>query len=489
MAQPFEKKQITNFNYDSRGASFPIYPFSLSSTQISPIFFEAHEGNISNIMMMSYDSFTDSFFNPIPLTQNDAKNIKPIAWGFDYYPSNKINLIWQTNENGNWDIAMRTLNDSGWTEKRLLLNSPEDETNPSCVVTLVDYYWYNNEFELLYEKNNSVYLYYQRDTIVKNEVIFEGNDTIIYSQPTGAYVHQHNGSSLPILYVAASEKKGDETSIVKYRTRSNNNFLWSDIRIAYDSVFADNPKFFRNHSTLLSFETNTGGLERVNIFRDADQIGNNWEAIPLIDNPLVQCSDFTTQFYMIRTYKQTKIISSTEISDFDTFLPYSFKMINDYDSVFIICITPYPDEQLFFTKVRDTKIGLGNLGMSGNQAISYTVWEDSANGKINLFGMKRLDGLGDIDDKIIANNFILHQNFPNPFNPKTILKYELLSRDLVTLKIYDVLGNEIAALVNEEKDAGVYNTTFDGINLTSGIYMYRLSVGKNHLSKKMVLLK
>jgi hypothetical protein len=182
-------------------------------------------------------------------------------------------------------------------------------------------------------------------------------------------------------------------------------------------------------------------------------------------------------------------MSSFKISDFDTYLPYSFKKINDYDSVFIVCKTTYPDEQLFFTKVGNTKIGLGNLGMSGNEAVSYTVWEDSANGKINLFGLKRLDGLGDINDKIIANNSILYQNYPNPFNPRTIIKYELLSREFIILKVYDVLGNEIAELISEEKDAGEYTITFEGLNLASGIYLYQLTVGKNNLSRKMILLK
>ena len=127
----------------------------------------------------------------------------------------------------------------------------------------------------------------------------------------------------------------------------------------------------------------------------------------------------------------------------------------------------------------------GNIGVS----ISYIIWEDSSNGHINLFGVKRLDQIGDVTDKIIANNFTLYQNYPNPFNQKTVIKYELLSRDFVTLKVYDVLGKEIATLVNEEKDAGEYKTTFDGLNLASGIYVYRLSVGNNHLSRKMILLK
>ncbi|OGU55513.1 MAG: hypothetical protein A2006_14435 [Ignavibacteria bacterium GWC2_35_8] len=60
---------------------------------------------------------------------------------------------------------------------------------------------------------------------------------------------------------------------------------------------------------------------------------------------------------------------------------------------------------------------------------------------------------------------------------------------MVTLKIFDVLGNEISTLVNEEKSAGEYKTIFNGSNLASGIYVYRLSVGNHYLSRKMILLK
>jgi hypothetical protein len=94
--------------------------------------------------------------------------------------------------------------------------------------------------------------------------------------------------------------------------------------------------------------------------------------------------------------------------------------------------------------------------------------------------------------------FSLSQNHPNPFNPSTKIKFTipkspLLGGDgrggLVTLKIYDVLGNEIATLVNEEKLAGTYEVEFNGTGLTSGIYFYRLQAGDFTETKKMVLLR
>jgi len=86
-------------------------------------------------------------------------------------------------------------------------------------------------------------------------------------------------------------------------------------------------------------------------------------------------------------------------------------------------------------------------------------------------------------------SFELHQNYPNPFNPATVIKYELPDRSNVSLKVYDVLGNEVANLLNEEKEAGIYEVEFDAKNLASGIYLYRLQAGKFVKTQKMVLLR
>jgi hypothetical protein len=86
-------------------------------------------------------------------------------------------------------------------------------------------------------------------------------------------------------------------------------------------------------------------------------------------------------------------------------------------------------------------------------------------------------------------DFSLSQNFPNPFNPTTSLLYTIGSRQFVTLKVYDLLGREIATLVNEEKTAGSYEVEFDGSDLTSGIYFYQLKAGTYSETKKMILLK
>jgi len=86
-------------------------------------------------------------------------------------------------------------------------------------------------------------------------------------------------------------------------------------------------------------------------------------------------------------------------------------------------------------------------------------------------------------------SYSLSQNYPNPFNPLTHLEFGISDLEFVSLKVYDVLGNEVKILVNEIKSPGVYNVQFDGSNLSSGIYYYKLTAGEFSEVKKMTLLK
>lgn len=85
--------------------------------------------------------------------------------------------------------------------------------------------------------------------------------------------------------------------------------------------------------------------------------------------------------------------------------------------------------------------------------------------------------------------FSLEQNYPDPFNPSTTFRYSIPNESKVVIKVYDILGNEMETLVNEEKPAGTYEVEFDGTGLPSGIYFYQLKTGKFLETKKMVLLK
>ena len=113
-----------------------------------------------------------------------------------------------------------------------------------------------------------------------------------------------------------------------------------------------------------------------------------------------------------------------------------------------------------------------------------------------LYRLKQIDinGAFVYSGEVEANlgstqNFELEQNYPNPFNPSTVIKYQIPIDGLVTLKIYDVLGREVTTLVNEHKNTGSYDVTFNASKLASGVYLYQLKVNEYMSTKKLSILK
>ena len=102
-------------------------------------------------------------------------------------------------------------------------------------------------------------------------------------------------------------------------------------------------------------------------------------------------------------------------------------------------------------------------------------------GRMFFFGSKKLTQTPTI--------YVLHEAYPNPFNPTTKIKFEIPFDGLVSLKIYNALGQEIATVVNEGRTAGRYEATFDAATLPSGVYVYRLIAGNFTASKRMILIK
>ena len=89
----------------------------------------------------------------------------------------------------------------------------------------------------------------------------------------------------------------------------------------------------------------------------------------------------------------------------------------------------------------------------------------------------------------LPKDFKLHQNYPNPFNPNTKIKYEIPTKSFVSLKVFDILGREVSTLINKELNGGVYEIDFNGSNLSSGVYFYKLTTEKFTDIKRMILIK
>lgn len=112
--------------------------------------------------------------------------------------------------------------------------------------------------------------------------------------------------------------------------------------------------------------------------------------------------------------------------------------------------------------------GTAGLGVYASDGLTSTSTEETANG---------------------INDFTLHQNYPNPFNPSTIIKYDIAKASDIRLRVYNVLGQEVAELVHTKQTAGSYSVEFDASNFSSGIYIYRLETDSYSQTRKMLLVK
>jgi hypothetical protein len=138
----------------------------------------------------------------------------------------------------------------------------------------------------------------------------------------------------------------------------------------------------------------------------------------------------------------------------------------------------------------------GNGTTTATNNYSYTDRLELAGTRSVFYRLKQIDYDGTFSysnvvsiDVNIPNGFVLNQNYPNPFNPSTKISYSVVSDVFVSLKVYDFLGREVTALVNETKVPGIYEVIFDASNLPSGTYFYTLSAGDYVSTKKMILLR
>jgi hypothetical protein len=123
--------------------------------------------------------------------------------------------------------------------------------------------------------------------------------------------------------------------------------------------------------------------------------------------------------------------------------------------------------------------------------IAYELLLPSGQMSYRAFRFEWQDNVTDVHQKInlIPSKYCLYQNFPNPFNPITNIRYDITKNGFVKLMVFDMLGREIETLVNEKQSTGTYEATFDASNYPSGVYFYRLTTDGFNETKKMVLIK
>ena len=182
--------------------------------------------------------------------------------------------------------------------------------------------------------------------------------------------------------------------------------------------------------------------------------------------------------------------TATEINN------YGFEIERSVGSLQSSVISQFPN--------RWEKIGFVKGNGSSSIVHRYFFVDYPGNNSVLKYRLRQVDYSGSFKFsntlEVSINNpisFSLEQNYPNPFNPTTKIRYSVPSSETqssassqhVLLKVYDIPGNEISTLVNEKKEPGHYQIEFNGMNLTSGIYFYKLQIEENSIVRKMVLLR
>ena len=119
--------------------------------------------------------------------------------------------------------------------------------------------------------------------------------------------------------------------------------------------------------------------------------------------------------------------------------------------------------------------------------INAQMYAEEGQGYSPIKPLSTITGVDNVTE--LPRDFSLTQNYPNPFNPSTVISYQIPVNSYVSLKVFDLVGNEVAVLVNEMQNSGTYSVTFDAGKLSSGVYFYELRAGSYRAVKKLLLTK
>jgi hypothetical protein len=330
--------------------------------------------------------------------------------------------------------------------------------------------------------------------------IMSNGNTANMSVTNSIYVNVHLQAYCPVLFTAdvgEVDEDGLPMGVVNVRDDStfqaNGASFYADRNLVYwDPSLADIPSILNSNSV----NDNTEWVSQMIAMNSrTESIFDDDENYPLVTNgtwynqlPTFAETDvlFTDQLAVVKAYAIAAVDTS-----YGTPMDSWRQEGNEEATYFIYADWPCPID-LSYTDSDLMTAGLGGFPL-GDLA-----WFPD---KMAEWEAQRASEYETIDDVLgvttgikdpkqgIAQKFQLRQNYPNPFNPSTTINYTVAEAGKVSLRVYNMLGQEVATLVNGYQAANTYSVNFNATNLASGVYMYQLTAGSNVISKKMVLMK
>ncbi len=294
----------------------------------------------------------------------------------------------------------------------------------------------------------------------------------------------------------------------------------------YDVFIVDEPNSpftTAEKNAIISFVQHGGGLLLISDHTNADRNNDGWDAVAVWDDLFknnsyaqyvfgfkVDSNNITETTSNISAGWQSNLIlngpqgavSQLAYHNGATFTLYPninsnvqgliWRSSSSQGNLNVMCVSStYGTGRVF--GIGDSSPQDDGTGSSGHTL--YSSWLTEVNGdhaKLHLnacLWLAKVTGVTGISEDILPVQYSLSQNFPNPFNPTTTIKFDIAKNTFVNIKIFDILGREIYSLVNEELNAGSYTVDWDATGFSGGIYFYRISAGNYTETKKMILAK
>lgn len=349
-----------------------------------------------------------------------------------------------------------------------------------------------------------------------------------FNGTVGSNMRFHLGASSngSVTVIAAPVNQNDtlESSKIFARTSTNNGSTWGDVQTIFapytvnsgqDTVFSaagsgftykpGTSNWFYMHVTSEDGLFSTAKLTLIKsngssvVVTDAATVGatseyaNTMSFVYSIDHPSMGWSADGSTLYCV--YSVVKPDTSRTYNQRDIYAQYSLNDGTTWSNPIRITNTPTVDE--IYPSVSTWNPGSGStyeayISYTKDPGVGPTSFGGTAPASRNNLVFRKLTGLppiGIINNQNLTRDYHLTQNYPNPFNPVTKIEYNIIKSGFVTLKVYDVLGREVASLINQVQTAGAKEVEFNASSLPSGIYFYTLKAGDFTDTKKMMLVK
>jgi len=455
--------------------------FSYECTLSSPltylyemIAFERYIGSYSQICVLKIGPLgvLDSV---VYLTSNTSLKRNPALTyrcPTPYYTNTTIVVLWESNQRGQWDIFGRAYRNFMWGPIFAIDTSNGNKFHPS--VSLAN----DSICYVVFEKNGDIIFrtYNFASFAVQYDTNLTANESAYCNEP---YIASYGISNPRVVYHL---QKPDSKRAIYYRK-----FLglpnWSipdTIAWIGDNKFNSFTNDCFEYGWGVAFSSNRQGYW--NIF--ATVFGWSKYQEPLFtSNPGFDYTQFKNSFLGIIT----------------DYVPFSagayFKRKNDTLKL-MISFSPADSNVICDTSKHPVLTMNRHIYYSTNQVVFWAVYNKDSSSLSNLWGKRMIMVINNIiqlGNKIL-DKYLLEQNFPNPFNPITTIRFNISrynnsNKDFVMLKIYDVQGREVKTLFKGELGNGKYEVKFDGTDLPSGVYFYRLKTNSFIDTKRMVLIK